>query len=217
MLVASSNWEIGISCKWNHADLKHPRLSPSIDFGKEWVGTSCSQEYWQNIEKPMMYLREHKGNLWSNLHEKEKKVYDPILFALMTELSNLARACPNFPNRLVWYLVGKYDFYKVIARVASHQTDVQAFNLHGTLNQDAEGKLPRTSLPTSMGNLPTRLVQVSRKNATTISVILDRGWQFDLRVHNADSIIAPTVKLAVSFAGSPFKSYAQPWSIRVSS
>lgn len=216
ILSSSSNWEIGISCKWNHADLKHPRLSPSIDFGKEWVGIPCSEEYWVALTSPMAYLKEHAGTLWSRLSKKEELVYGPILTALMNELLTLGQS-HVFPNRLVWYLVGRYDFYKVIARVVLHQTDVQAFNLHGTLNQDAEGKRPRTSLSTSVGRLPTRLVQVSRKNATTISVILDRGWQFDLRVHNADRVIAPTVKLAVSFAGNPFESYTEPWATRTAS
>ena len=44
-------WEIGISAKNNHDAVKHSRISPTIDFGKEWMGAQCSKTYFSEINK----------------------------------------------------------------------------------------------------------------------------------------------------------------------
>ena len=38
-------WEIGLSIKHNHAAVKHSRLSQVLDFGNEWYGIPCSNQY----------------------------------------------------------------------------------------------------------------------------------------------------------------------------
>ena len=44
-----NGWEIGISCKHNHAAVKHSRLSYTIDFGDQWFGRPCSALYFNTI------------------------------------------------------------------------------------------------------------------------------------------------------------------------
>lgn len=51
-------WEIGLSCKHNHSAVKHSRLSDTIDFGKEWLGFPCSDEYWAAVKPLFQELRE---------------------------------------------------------------------------------------------------------------------------------------------------------------
>jgi len=38
-----NEWEIGLSCKHNHAAVKHSRLSRTIYFGELWFGIPCSE------------------------------------------------------------------------------------------------------------------------------------------------------------------------------
>lgn len=42
-------WEIGVSAKNNHRAVKHSRLSQKINFGKKWLGVSCSNNYFKEI------------------------------------------------------------------------------------------------------------------------------------------------------------------------
>ncbi|QMV47058.1 HaeIII family restriction endonuclease [Wolbachia pipientis] len=39
--------QIGISAKYNHAAIKHSRLSDKIDFGKEWTDHPCGEKYFK--------------------------------------------------------------------------------------------------------------------------------------------------------------------------
>ena len=91
-------------------------LSPTIDFGKKWYKLPCSAEYWRAV-KPIFELSreaQSKGQRWSELPSKEDDVYVPLLEAFMDELRRANTADPTFPRRMVEYLLGEYDFYKVI-------------------------------------------------------------------------------------------------------
>ena len=57
-----NGWEIGISCKHNHHAVKHSRLSAIIDFGEEWLGTPCSQQYFDTIVPIFSELRDMRAD-----------------------------------------------------------------------------------------------------------------------------------------------------------
>lgn len=206
-------WELGISCKWNHKALKHSRLSNTIDFGYKWLGHPCSEAYWQYIQTPLHYLEEHRGQTWRSLNSKVDLVYKPIMTAFMVELKKLAEEYPDTPGMLVEYLVGRYDFYKIIGKPSFHRTEVQAYNLHGSLNKKVNQITPLIQLDNQLGGLPTSLVDVRWKDnsSNTIQVILDQGWQFNFRIHNADTLISPSVKFDINFAGHPVAYYVENW------
>ncbi len=116
-LVADSNqWEIGISAKWNNEALKNSRLSSEIDFGRLWFDHPCTNQYWQDISVPMGYLESNRGLLFRELPRKTELVYVPTLEAFMAEILRLSNTHPDVPRRLVEYLLGRYDFYQLIAR-----------------------------------------------------------------------------------------------------
>lgn len=75
MIRPTHNWEIGISAKNNHRAVKHSRLSEKIDFGKEWLGHNCSENYFSEIKPVFSKLRwfKSKNVLWRDLEEKHKK------------------------------------------------------------------------------------------------------------------------------------------------
>jgi hypothetical protein len=47
-------WEIGISAKNNHRAVKHSRLSNDINFGEKWLGFSCSDKYFKELQVKLL-------------------------------------------------------------------------------------------------------------------------------------------------------------------
>lgn len=137
-------WEIGISVKHNHSALKHSRISPHIDFGKEWMDVPCSPQYFVDINKvfDMLAIAKGKGLKWSELSSKEDDVYVPLLTAFMNEFNSL-QTKQNVTAKLVEYLIGSNgrDYYKLIHH-DNHTTTIMPFNIFGTLNMATNKQSP---------------------------------------------------------------------------
>ncbi len=205
----SQEWEIGISAKNNHKAVKHSRLSDKIDFGKEWLSINCSQNYFAEIIPIFKELRElrNNGELWRNLRRKEERFYIPVLKAFMEELLRLDKESPKkVPFRLLNYLIGSKDFYKVIKRRG--KTEIYGFNLNGTLNR-AFGRL-RPEIKVERLKTPSRIVEIVFKQNSTNTLILscDEGWQISFRIHNASSAVEPSLKFDINLIGQPQSLYS---------
>ena len=197
-------WEIGISVKHNHFAVKHSRLSKGLDFGKKWYGIECSDKYWSDIKPIFNYLdvEKAKQTLWKDLPNKEDDVYKPLLIAFKEELDR-QNEFANIAKMLVEYLLGEFDFYKVISIDSKRTTQVQSYNLRGTLNQD--GKKRKRSIKLPVASLPTRIVNLEFKpdSNNTLELYLDRGWQFTFRIHNASSKVESSLKFDIQIIGMP--------------
>jgi len=111
-----NEWEIGLSCKHNHAAVKHSRLSRTIDFGELWFGIPCSESYFVEINPLFDELEElrEQGELWRNISNKEERFYVPLLEAFIRELERLNQNNQGvIPERLLHYLLGRNDFIKL--------------------------------------------------------------------------------------------------------
>lgn len=198
-------WEIGLSLKHNHTAVKHSRLSEHLDFGKEWYGIPCSQNYWDDVTPVFDYLTAEKSKhtKFNELPNKENKVYVPLLAAFMNEINRQYRTNKSIPGKLVEYLLGKYDFYKVISMDAARTTTIQSYNLHGTLNQSSEEKAASVYIPKAA--LPTRIIKLDfvPDKTNTIELYMDGGWQFSFRIHNAETYANPSLKFDVRIVGMP--------------
>jgi hypothetical protein len=198
-------WEIGLSLKHNHFAVKHSRLSSKLDFGSKWYGTPCSAEYWRDIKPLFDYLMKEKSahTKFEELPNKEEDVYVPLLTAFINEINRQYQAHPEIPGRLVEYLLGKYDFYKIISIDHERVTRIQSYNLHGTLNKAT--KLKKAAVEVPIAALPTRIVSMGfvpgRKN--TVELYLDGGWQFSFRIHNATTYVDPSLKFDIRIVGMP--------------
>lgn len=205
IIRGKSGWEIGLSVKHNHFAVKHSRLSPSIDFGEKWYGIPCSKNYWNAINPIFNYLKKEKSNKakWSDLPDKDADVYVPLLNAFMEEIKRANSVDPAFPRRMVEYLLGEYDFYKVISIDSKKTTNIQSFNLRGTLNQASRTKKPNINIP--IAELPDELVAIKfKKDSTnTVELYLNNGWQFSFRIHNASTKVESSLKFDIQFAGMP--------------
>lgn len=226
VVIEHDDWNIGFSCKHNHHAVKHSRLSATINFGKEWMDLDCSQNYFDRVVPIFYELRDLRDNsraegspaLWSNIENKEETYYKPILNAFMDELKDLDAANQGIvPTRLLQYLIGRHDFYKVIAEDSGHFTRIEAVNIYGTLNTPQNGERPLTRIPQLV--LPDRIYHMDYKrnargtSGNTIEVICNNGWEISMRIHNASSRIEPSLKFDVNLISLPGTIYSQtePW------
>ena len=204
---SSQMWEIGISAKNNHRAVKHSRLSNDIDFGKKWMGCSCSLEYFNAI-KPvfdnlaLLRTTSKSTQKWDTLGDYHTSVYVPVLDAFKKELLRLDSENPCVvAEKLIEYLIGNQDFYKVIK--GSNKVEIQAYNLHGTLNLPFQSVKPKAKVPKL--KLPNRLIEVvyQENSKTTLLVTLNEGWQVSFRIHNASSRIEPSLKFDINLVSVP--------------
>ncbi|WP_296883074.1 HaeIII family restriction endonuclease [uncultured Methanobrevibacter sp.] len=198
-------WEIGLSLKHNHFAVKHSRLSKRIDFGEKWFNIPCSKQYWDEVNPLFDYLQEEKikGTKWRDLPDKENDVYVPLLNSFKDEVVRSNKLNSEVPKRMVEYLLGEYDFYKVVSVDAKKITQIFTFNLRGTLNKASKTTEPTTVIP--VANLPTRIVEIDFKpgKKNTIEMFMDEGWQFSFRIHNASTKVEPSLKFDVQIVGMP--------------
>lgn len=196
IVIKTSLGDIGISAKHNHSAVKHSRLSESIDFGKEWTDYPCSRAYFNSISPIFEDLRIMKNQqmLFKDIHGKDLRIYLPILIAFEDEMKRL---CENFQSlfveRLFRYLLGKYDFYKIILNSAQKKKEVivQSVNIGGTLRYGAKW------------NIPNRIHSIARKRGSNnkIEIIFEGGWSISFRIHNASKKVEPSLKFDIQFVG----------------
>lgn len=201
----SDNWEIGLSLKHNHEAIKHSRLSKKLDFGKEWFNLSCSDEYWRDIKPIFDNLTEKKAKKikWSEIEDKENNVYVPLLNAFIKEIKNASTKDSGVPRKMVEYLIGINDYYKIVSQDSKRLTLIHTFNMHGHLNKKSTTKVSAITVP--ILELPSRLVAIEFKpnSNNTVEMYLDKGWQLSFRIHNASTIVEPSLKFDIQFVGMP--------------
>ena len=178
IVISRKNFEIGLSIKHNHDAIKHSRLSPNIDFGAEWFENPCSENYWQKVTPIFDRLKILKSqNLsWSDVENKNNSVYVPILEAFMDEIKNSCANDKNIPRKIVEYLIGVKDYYKIISRDDKKLTIIQTFNLRGTLNKPSGKVISAITVPKI--SLPNDLVAIKFKTAAIGTVTADTLKKF---------------------------------------
>lgn len=206
-----NNWSVGISAKNNHNAVKHSRLSDSIDFGSKWLGIPCSKEYFDKIVPIFNELRssmkqakiEGRVLAWKDLVNKDE-IYSSVLEAFTQELKILNDRNPTIiPQRLLEYLIGTHDFYKIIKMKG--KTEIQSYNLHESLNKPSNSMRP--TIRVSKLRLPTRIIEIKKINSNRVNITFDEGWQLSLRIHNASTNVEPSLKFDIQLIGRPNSAY----------
>ncbi|WRG44959.1 HaeIII family restriction endonuclease [Helicobacter pylori] len=205
ILIYFDRFCIGLSIKHNHDAVKHSRLSKDLDFGKKWLGVGVSQNYKDTI-KPLFERLENakkEGMLWRDFPNKEQEIYAPLLQAFKKEVLRIDENKKNkVPQKMVEYLLGKYDFYKAILLEREQKTKLEAYHFNNTLNRSVKNK-PKRIIPLS--KLPTRMIyfDFKPKSFNTLELVLDEGWSFSLRIHNASSRVEPSLKFDIKLLSIP--------------
>ena len=192
IIIACGKHNIGISAKHNHDAVKHSRLSDTIDFGKEWGECPVSQQYWNAVTPvfQQMRLARAQNKKFSAIPNKAQVYYLPVLTAFEDELKQLCDDhAATFITPLFRYLIGRHDFYKVIC--AKKSSIIQSVNIGGSLRWGSKWKIP------------TRIDQIARKRGTTSTVLVtfEGGWQLSFRLHNARTMVEPSLKFDIKFIG----------------
>ncbi len=205
ILIYFDRFCIGLSIKHNHDALKHSRLSKDLDFGEKWLGVGVSQNYKDTI-KPLFERLENakkEGMLWRDFPNKEQEIYAPLLQAFKKEVLRIDENKKNkVPQKMVEYLLGKYDFYKAILLEREQKTKLEAYHFNNTLNRSVKNK-PKRIIPLS--KLPTRMIyfDFKPKSFNTLELVLNEGWSFSLRIHNASSRVEPSLKFDIKLLSKP--------------
>ncbi len=205
ILIYFDRFCIGLSIKHNHDALKHSRLSKDLDFGEKWLGVGVSQNYKDTI-KPLFERLENakkEGMLWRDFPNKEQEIYTPLLQAFKKEVLRIDENKKNkVSQKMVEYLLGKYDFYKAILLEREQKTKLEAYHFNNTLNRSVKNK-PKRIIPLS--KLPTRMIyfDFKPKSFNTLELVLDEGWSFSLRIHNASSRVEPSLKFDIKLLSKP--------------
>ncbi len=205
ILIYFDRFCIGLSIKHNHDAVKHSRLSKDLDFGEKWLGVRVSQNYKDTI-KPLFERLENakkEGMLWRDFPNKEQEIYAPLLQAFKKEVLRIDENKNNkVPQKMVEYLLGKYDFYKAILLEREQKTKLEAYHFNNTLNRSVKNK-PKRIIPLS--KLPTRMVyfDFKPKSFNTLELFLNEGWSFSLRIHNASSRVEPSLKFDIKLLSKP--------------
>ena len=219
VLFQRNDWTIGISCKHGNEDDKHSRLSHTNDFGESWLGIKCSDQYWADIEpvfNRIFEIRDRQpGALWRDIPNLHCDFLHPILAAFAKELTFMDAKYPGeIAEKFVKYLIGKTDYYKVIAEDTNRFTIVEGFNHGGTLNKKIDGRKPlfkirKLELPTHFAK-----IEVDSEDPKYLRILCDRGWNISIRIHNGESRVTPSFKLAIIVDARPLKSLhyeIAPW------
>ncbi|MGN8385499.1 HaeIII family restriction endonuclease [Helicobacter pylori] len=205
ILIYFDRFCIGLSIKHNHDAVKHSRLSKDLDFGKKWLGVGVSQHYKDTI-KPLFERLENakkEGMLWRDFPNKEREIYASLLQAFKKEVLRIDENEKNkVPQKMVEYLLGKYDFYKAILLEREQKTKLEAYHFNNTLNRSVKNK-PKRIIPLS--KLPTRMIyfDFKPKSFNTLELVLNEGWSFSLRIHNASSRVEPSLKFDIKLLSIP--------------
>ena len=151
--------------------LEPRRLSDTIDFGKEWLDIPCSENYFAKVVPLFTKLRAMRDDskavgkpmLWEEVDDKIDGYYRPILQAFIDELQKINNEnAGKVPEALIRYLLGRYDFYKVVTDDRNRTTRVEAINIAGTLNANAGKEKAITKVP--LLKMPTQFYHIGFKN-----------------------------------------------------
>lgn len=203
------SWEIGISAKNNNDAAKHSRISEDIFFGEKWLGMDTSDEYKTSLHTVFDWVRAQKSSglrTWRELgNSKETNVYVPLLEAFMCEMKRLFLVNQTLAaQNLIKYLIGRKPFYKLIKNDRDNTSVLKVFNFVSGLGKSYNKVHP--DCKPHVIPLPTRCVELvflEGGQRNTVSLIMDKGWQVDFRIHSASTSIETSLKFDVTLEGNP--------------
>jgi hypothetical protein len=221
IVVHRQGWELGLSAKHESPWIKSPRVSNLGSFGKSWLQLDCTQEYRHDITNAFALANEYLGQNWEHLPKTpeckvsplKREIYSLVLLAFKAELLRLEQMHGSIvPSRLMQFLLGAYDYYK-LARMGQ-ATQLQPFNMYGGLGQKSISNGPIT--PVKRLKLPDRFLQIEISDWDKMRIHFDCGWQIELRVHNKDKQIAPSLAFETSVIGQPSSLFTllMPWGLK---
>ncbi len=204
IVLGCNDWKIGFSIKNNNVmSIKSPRLSPTTDLGKKWIGFPSSSEYRESIRNKfdeILSLRSSSIQNWRDLPPETKNTfYSSISDIFVKEICYLVNHTSDASKLLCEYLIGKMDFYMIYK--FDDRVEIEAYNLYSTLNVPFNEIKP--IIKVKKIKFPTRIIEIKKIQDNIVHVIFDEGWSLSFRVHNGSSKITESIKIEVNYIGKP--------------
>lgn len=197
IIIRTKEGDIGLSIKNNNDTIKNMRLSGS-DFCYDWTGFQCSPDYSKAATPVFGNLRNKRiiGTQWKQMRDKKWKIYYPISAAVEKEIIyQHEKHGSEFAQALFRYLLGRYDYYKVIKRDGNWKRPpvvlVRAMNVYGNLGWGSKWTIPDV------------IESVHRINYAAFSVSFVGGACLSFRLHNASTKVEPSLKFDIKFERLP--------------
>jgi hypothetical protein len=199
-------WEIGLSVEHSDFDVVHTKMAKTLNFAKKWYGLDCSQEYWNDISQIFTYLKAETKlrTRWIALPFRERDIFIPMFRAVAEEIQRHYRVSGSmFVQRVVEHLMGRFDFYKIPSPDENGETQIQAFNLRGTLNKPAGKAKLRKVVPET--EIPARILSLDFKpeSGDTLEMFLEGGWQIDFHINSKNPIVEVNLRLDIQIMRLP--------------
>lgn len=199
----------GVSLKSNHDAVRHPRISPTIDIARQWLGAPTDQQYMDEIRQIIENFFSYCSyNNITRYNQLDKNKLDSILYRPVTESFALmlhrvftksqgSEAIAYF----LGYLIGNKNFYKAKADFNNREITIEAYDITGALGTKGRLKMP--------SRCHEVLVETGRNGMHNyISITFDQGWQLKMRLHNAERNIQNSLKWDVRFIGTPHDAWS---------
>lgn len=180
---------IGLSLKRNSLELKASRIGDSEDIGSSWFGLPKDDIWLNKVKKLFEPVREARKK------KKEWKAISPRKYVercvdLVKERFERGQVSSD-----LWfkYMLGSdYDYYLIMLKdnVKKKYVDIYGFNFLGTLN------CSRVLIPKSVKLTIMKIAW----NKLEISM---GDWKFRLRLHTADKIANPSIKISLTLIKMP--------------
>lgn len=192
-IIKNKNCIINLSLKNNSDSIKHSRITQL----PTWVGfAKDSNEFssysnqlnsiWNEIKNEVATynssssIKISKFNQLDNIRKnyKEDSILNPFYNLIESFFSDYCTSSDQC-NMLFRYLVGIYDFYKIINRP-------KCFDIFSFIN---------ISSPTN--------VSFARTSNDYLLLSFNNGWDLSIRLHNGDNKLSPSLKCDVKIYNSP--------------
>ena len=199
LIITSQGFDIGISCKNNNDGIKSPRFRVEDSISEGWLKTPRNPN-WNSKTKPVFdEIKANEGQAWSKRYssaEKAERIYRPLLEAMIDDIRHAQEneteegfATEKFLN----FIVGRQDFYKLVN--FKKTVMIQKFDMTRRNNRQKK--------------TISKIINMELIRPTTAIIILNNGWQFSLRAHNAETKIKlGGIKIEVKLIGQPQTLYS---------
>ena len=188
---------VRISAKKRNDYVKHQRIGHTHTWMNAWSKDlcECSNEYKDETRRIWAILRKGKqqGDLWDEMEKKDEEIYEPLCSAVAKEIERHADT-QGFAAAFFQFLVGNHDYWKATLQSNGKViVKVEPMNNTGTL-----ASTQRTKPPTE--------ILIARKktgSSKRIEIVFNEHWALEMRLHNADKRVVPSLKLETEFTGMP--------------
>lgn len=195
---------VGVSCKWNNKELKHPRLLKTTDvigqlFKDEVASSGCTVQIRKNFDLINNEISRNPGKNWADFRGRGE-VLSGIAAAVTKNAKSIMSEGWVDSSVILDFVFGKRDHCVILG---GRRSPFLAF--YNPNNSLAPGEINKT-------RIPRKIKLVSQQGGSGRGVLFEFSQSNKegpplvmlFRIHQASKKLAPSLKWGVRWAGSLF-------------